>query len=238
MIKPIEAKRLYSISDADAIEAEKTILGCFKEDQTDFSAFDSKFVSPYEQQWQTEIETAEAEGKDETLMDEMQSHTAAVTDAMELCRQKFQKARYFIEKAYPKNKAVWKEFGYDDYKKARQNQSEMIQFMKVFAAVAEKRRADLERVGYKNAEINEIATLKEQLDNANNVQELFKKNRRVLTQTRIDNLNKPWQRLLDVCKAAKYIYADNFGKLSKYKVPLQPDGDEEEGGGNPVPPQP
>jgi len=35
MSKPEETKRVYAMSDAAALELEKTIRGCFVQDQTD-----------------------------------------------------------------------------------------------------------------------------------------------------------------------------------------------------------
>jgi len=92
----------------------------------------------------------------------------------------------------------------------------MIQFMNQFHTTAVKYSAQLLAKGFTQAKIDEIGSLKTALDEANQKQEAFKKDRGVLTQERVGKLNTAWQRMQDVCNAAKYVYAENYAKLARY----------------------
>jgi len=218
MSKPEETKRVYAMSDAAALELEKTIRGCFVQDQTDFIAFDGRFSSPFETDWLNEITAAEEEAKDNNVVTQQSGLTTEVTRLMEESKKIFQSSKYHIEKAFPASTAVLNEFGYRDYDKARQAQNKMIQFMNQFYKTAVKYSAQLIAKGFTQAKIDEIASLKTALDVANQKQEAFKKDRGVLTQERVGKLNTAWQRMQDVCNAAKYVYPENYAKQARYII--------------------
>ena len=72
--------------------------------------------------------------------------------------------------------------------------------------------------GFTQARIDEVNSIKTALDTANQNHEAFKKNRPVLTQERVGKMNAAWERMLDVCKAAKFVYSENHAKLSRYLI--------------------
>ena len=218
MSKTEETKRVYAISDAAALELEKTIRGCFVQDQADFTAFDGRFITPFETDWLNEITAAEEEAKDNSVVTQQSGQTAEVTRLMEESKKIFQASKYHIDKAFSTNTAVLNEFGYRDYDKARQVQNKMIQFMNQFHKTAVKYSTQLIAKGFTQAKIDEIGLLKTSLDEANQKQEAFKKDRGVLTQERVGKLNIAWQRMQDVCNAAKYVYPENYAKLARYIV--------------------
>jgi len=216
MTKPEETKRVYAMNDAEALELEKTIRSCFVQDKADFIAFDEKFNAPFETDWLNEITEAEGEAADNNIVTQQTALTAEVTKWMEESKKIFQASKYHIEKAFPTSKAVHNEFGYADYDKARQAQSKMIQFMNQFYKTAVKYSVELIAKGFKQAKIDEINTIKTALDEANQKQEAFKKDRGVLTQERVGKLNTAWQRMQDVCNAAKFVYPENYAKQTRY----------------------
>ena len=218
MSRPEETKRVYAMSDAEALELEKTIRGCFVQDQADFTAFDGRFSAPFETEWLNEISAAEGEAKDNNVVTQQTALTAEVTKWMEESKKIFQASKYHIEQAFPKNKAVHNEFGYADYDKARQAQSKMIQFMNQFHNTAVKYSVELIAKGFTQTKIDELGTAKTALDEANQVQEAFKKDRGVLTQERVGKLNTAWKRMQDVCSAAKFVYPENYAKLTRYII--------------------
>ena len=218
MTRPEETKRVYAMSDAEALALEKTIKGCFMQDQTDFAAFDEKFSSPFETDWLNEITAAEEEAKDNNVVTQQTGLTTEVTRLMEESKKIFQASKYHIEKAFPASTAVLNEFGYRDYDKARQVQSKMIQFMNQFHKTAVKYSAQLIAKGFTLSKIDEIGSLKTALDAANQKQEAFKKDRSVLTQERVGKLNTAWNRMHDVCNASKFVYPENFAKQSRYII--------------------
>jgi len=204
------------MSDAAALELEKTIRNCFIQDQADFIAHDGRFSSPFETDWLNEITAAEGEAADNNILTQQTALTADVTKWMEESKKIFQSSKYHIEQAFPKNTAVQNEFGYKDYEKARKAQDKMIQFMNQFYKTAVKYAAQLIAKGYTQAKIDEISSIKTALDESNQKQEAFKKDRPVFTQERTGKMNTAWNRMQDVCNAAKYVYPDNYAKRSRY----------------------
>lgn len=218
MSKPEETKRVYAMSDAAALELEKTIKGCFVQDQADFIAFEGKFSAPFETDWLNEITAAEGEAADNNILTQQSGLTAEVTRLMEESKKVFQSSKYHIEKTFPKNTAVQNEFGYSDYDKASQSQNKMIQFMNQFHKTVVKYSAQLIAQGFTQIKIDEIGSIKTALDAANQKQEAFKKDRGVLTQERVGKLNTAWKRMQDVCNTAKFVYAENYAKQTRYVI--------------------
>ena len=105
---------------------------------------------------------------------------------MEECRVHFQKMKYYIEKAFPEESSIWKAFGYNDYEKARASETLLLQFMKTLHSQAVKFSAKLLSVNYKQADIDKINTLWQELMNADQAQEAFKRERPFVTQSRVE----------------------------------------------------
>ncbi len=233
MSKPTEMARNYQLADAVMIEAAKTTHGFLNEDLQDFNNFNPLFEQGYADDWLADINTAESVTKDDVVIDQMAGLSAAVEAAMKKCRDKFNTLKFFIEKAFPTGLAIWNEFGYNNYERARQTQSAMIQFMVGLHAVATKYKVQLIAVHFTQAMIDEILTFKNELDTANLNQELFKAGRPALTQDRIIKLNQVWDILVEVGKAGKIVYSNNHAKYNRYLLPGETPASEEE-----VPPPP
>ena len=225
---PEPIARIYRMADDAMTEFSTTYIGLFAGDKEDFVAFDSDFDDPFQELWQANITAAEEVVKDEVIVDEQTGLSAIVEKAMDASRHQFQSSKYFIEKAFLNNRPVHNEFGYDNYDDARQVQVRMISFMENFHRVAEKYKVKLLDANYTQEKIDEIEALRSQLHTANKNQEAFKKGRPVLTQDRITTLNKPWEEVLLVHKAAKNIYHDDTAKFGQYKLPATetPPGEE------------
>ncbi len=233
MSKPTELARNYQLADAVMLEAAKTTHGFLLEDLQDFNSFNPLFEQGYADDWLDYINVAETVTKDDVIIDQMAGLSAAVEAAMKKCRDKFQTLKFFIEKAFPNNTAVWNEFGYNNYDNARKTQPGMIQFMVGLHAVATKYKTQLFGVNFTQAKLDEILTFKTELDTANLNQELFKAGRPALTQDRIIKLNKVWDILVEVGKAGKIVYSNNHAKYNRYLLPGETPAPEEE-----VPPPP
>lgn len=222
-----EIRRNYPFPDAVMIETSKTIRGCFAEDKADFLTYDPHFGDPFTESLNQQIEAAENASQDNSLIDQQVQLTAAVTAAMEACKDQYQYIKRIIERAFPGNKPVWNEFGYNDFEKVRASQPRMIQFMKNLHTTAAKYSAELTAAGFPQAKIDEILTLRDGLDTANNNQENFKKGRPVMTQERIDSYNLLWKHIVDLARAGKDIYKNNYAKYQRYVIVSGSGGEEE-----------
>ena len=158
--------RLYKVADAYMIEFAKVLRLFFIDDQAQFETEDSNFATPFETNWLNTITAAEAHPTDEQRRDQLEQLTVTVKAEMTECRNTFQAAKRYIEKAFPNNSEVWNEFGYDDYDEVDRNQPAMIEFMKRFHTTAVKYSAQLTApaVNFTAARIAEIETRRAALD--------------------------------------------------------------------------
>lgn len=214
-------KRLFSITDAYMLEFARVLRLIFIEDQPAFSAKDSNFSPPFETEWLTVIETAENEPTDELRKDQLRQLTETVLQKMTDCRDNFQDAKRYIKKAFPDNKIIWDEFGFNDYDSVERKQPEMIQFMKRFHNTALKYASELAQpnVNFDAVKVAEILARHNALNDANNAQEKFKKELPVHTQNRINKMNAVWNICTDVCDVGKSIFKNNPAKYHQYLLP-------------------
>lgn len=93
--------------------------------------------------------------------------------------------------------------------------------MNLFFITADKYKAELLAKNYTQAMIDEIETLKKDLNDANTAQEKFKKTKGVKLQDRIKLLNAAWAIDREVSHVGKLIYKkqDNFAKYIRYLLP-------------------
>lgn len=212
-------KRKYGVSDNYMLEHNRTMLAHFIDEQATFAGFDADFANPFEVNWEGIINAAATQPTDETVKDQLEQLTANVEEAMQKCRDKFQRSKYFVEKAFPDKPAVRNEFGFDDYDAIRKSQTGMLQFMQTFFATATKYAAELDAAGYDAAAVADIDTKRIDLDKANTAQEKFKGTRLVTTEDRIIAMNKAWDTMLQVSKAGKSIFSANQAKYQWFLLP-------------------
>ena len=219
MSDPIKVTQRYNLSHADMLEASKDVKELFVGDKPAFLIFDLSFGGTFQNDWEVDITAAEGFDTDEVVLDQLTQLTKVVEEKMDLCRHKFQSAKYFIERAFPDNGAVWDEFGYDNYDDARENQPLMVQFMKNFHKKAVKYSAKLILKNYTQIMIDEILVLSNAFDTANSNQNAFITARKTVTQTRQTAYNKVWDYVVRVCKAGQIIFHDNAAKFEQYLTP-------------------
>ncbi len=219
MSKAQEVVRIFKISDAEMIQTSRIYHGLFSQDRQQFINLDPDFGDPFPDNWMAAIVESESVLRDMDVRDEIAQFTGNVRHKMDECRTHFQKMKYYIEKAFPNNKAVWNAFGYEDYDSARLSEVQLLPFMKNLKTQASKNAAKLIAANYKQADIDKIGTLWQELLEADQAQESYKKERVIITQQRIEKLNAAWEYVLKVNKASKNIFADNYAKLQQYILP-------------------
>ncbi|MCB9191087.1 MAG: carboxypeptidase regulatory-like domain-containing protein [Flavobacteriales bacterium] len=220
-------KRKFNVSDLYMLEFSKTMRTHFIDEQAQFAAFDADFTSPFENDWLSAIDAAEAILPDEVIKDQLQQLTADVEQAMEKCRTKFQVSKYFIDKAFGNSVAIRNEFGYNDYDRNRQGQLTLLQFMQTFFKTATKYAAELAAVGFDAAAVAEIDLLAKTLNDANIAQEKFKGTRQLTTEERIQQHNKVWDITVRVSRAGKIIFMNDPAKYQLFLLPASSESGED-----------
>jgi len=211
--------RDFTISDGRLMEYGTSVASFLPDDLADFSAFDSTFNHSFIDNLRESMEDVRAVKSDDVVVDEQSEHTDKVREKMEQCNEAYTTVAFFVRKAFDDNRSVQNQFGMNDISEARNNQLKMIQFMQSLAKTAARYKDQLVEGGINPEVIDTLPQLSEELEDANNRQEMFKKERPGITQERVKRLNKVYHMLSYVSDIAKIIYADNPAQLNKYKMP-------------------
>jgi hypothetical protein len=209
-------RRKFHIPDANFIHEARVQSAVFKEDKADFINYDLEFSDPFYDNLILLINNVSGEDDNETLIDEQMQLAAIVEKNMNRCRDKFKDAKHFIEKAFPKNKTTWEEFGYKNYGKVRKSHNGLNKFMQLFHAVSLKYSAELIAKNYTQPMIDEIETLQKALGNSICDHELFIKSRSTAAAKRISKMNDLYDLIMQICKAGKRIYKNDWAKYQRY----------------------
>jgi hypothetical protein len=215
-----QVKRLYSgISDTKMFNEAQTIHNLLDDDLADFTAKDAAFNLDFLEDFQTKINDCIAFKTDETYMDEVEQLTKNVMQAWENCKNYFQDMKYYIEKAFPNDPAIHKQFGYDDYRDMSRLQDKVVPFMESLKKKAADNMPALLAAGMTAAQIDQINLLKNAFNAANGTQDEAIKRRLELTQMRIELNNSLWKILQQINKLSKAVYRGNYAKLQQYLLP-------------------
>jgi hypothetical protein len=235
MKRATELVRSYNYPDGEMFEKSNVIKSCFTIDIQDFTAFDNDLDQAYLDNLIVVINNANKVPQDNQVIDQLTQKTDIVEKLMDDCRVAAQGSKYFIEKAFPNNRSMWNEFGYNDYDEARKSQLKMILFMKVLRTVALTNKDALIAAGFDQTKIDEIDGLATRLDSANTAQQVFIKKRKQLSYERIEILNELWAIIQHICKVGKIIYVNDYGHYQQYVMYEKKSDTEPEVQENPVP---
>lgn len=211
--------RIYKIPDMDLLEFADTMVGFLPDDITDFSSFDSTLGKEDIIDIKQAIDEVYAVKSDDIVIDEQAELTEKVNNKLSECNKAYKTIAFFVRKAFPDNEAVRNKFGFNDIEKARNNQPYMIQFMLSLSKTAIEYQKELVLVGCSIAALKKLSVLHDELRDANADQEMFKKQRGIITQERIEKLNNLYTLLKPFSQIADIIYEDRPVYREKYILP-------------------
>ncbi|MGD8782704.1 MAG: hypothetical protein PVH88_27585 [Ignavibacteria bacterium] len=223
-----DINRNFTISDADMLQASRVMHGIFSGDKASFTAFDAAFDDPFADNWLQKINDCSDLGQDSSYLDSQVALTKGVESKMEECRSFYSSMKYFVETAFPGKKEIWLRFGFDDYDKARRNETKMIRFLGVLYQTAEEYKTELTAAGFGEEKIEQIKTLQSELTSADYEQEMSKKKRPVVTQERVETMNECYAFMQKVSKAGKIIFVSDHAKYEQYLLPNERSAKKEE----------
>ena len=222
MMQPV--RRIYQGPDEKMRDEAKGIYDCFIEDQAKFIEFDPDFGKPeFLSAYLKLINDADEVQSNTQRVTSLKQLTEIVNDKMELCRNKFQNSKYYIEKTFPDRPVIWDEFGYKAYEKARNNQLRMKDFMRDFHKTAVKYSVKLIAANYTQEKIDEIDTFRQELNQADGDQEAFKRGRPTLTQDNLIILNNCYSMTSKVAGVGKQIFENDYARRQRYVLSTQPE---------------
>ena len=226
-MEPTEVKRVYVNSDSKMAESARTIFGLLTTDIAAFTAFDSTINAVFLTAYESIIDDADTVVADSAVIDQLVTKTENVLSFMDQARSKYRDVKYFVQKAFPNSVGIQGEFGLNDYQMARRSTSQMIQFLDEMHNAATKYSAELIAAGYNLTEINDIAGIREKLQDGNFAQEVFKKERPKLTEDRIIILNKCYNMMMLVNAAGQLVFREDYAKQKQYVYSPTPGGDDD-----------
>lgn len=212
--------RLYHLlSDDDMLQKAETMQGIFEDDKAAFITHDAGFSDPYAADWLAKIEKAYNYGTDQSFRNSIKVCKEDVAKCWEDCRDSFREARYFIKKAFPRNAAMRKAFGFKDFYIMNVKKGNVVMFMEIFHLMAEEYSAALIANGYTQAKIDAIETITDAFEDAERKMYAKKKQRTPTAEGRIILLNEVWEIVQLVNKASKEVYKNDFAKRKQYLLP-------------------
>lgn len=211
--------RLFNIPDAELLQHGETVSATMPEDLSHFITFDSTITEAYPTSIQAAITEVKAIKSDQVVIDEMTELTQAANNALAACNQAYRTISFFVRKAFSTNAAVQNQFGLNDIAKSRKNQAKMILFMEDLVRVANKYQESLISQGCNPSVLETLPVLRDTLKQSNTQQEKFKKDRGLITQERVEKLNRLYKLLVPASEMAHIIFADDQARLARYALP-------------------
>jgi len=217
--------RLYTVRDDVMLDGADRFNAQYTGDKSNFEGFNIvMFPLTFGATFESQIDAARTTLKDMVVLDEQVEETTELGAKMKECCDYFQAMKPVIESVFPNKPAIWNQFGFNDYEKARKSQGKMIQFMEMLFEVSEKYNAELIAGGFTQVKIDKIETLAGELRQEQIDQEVAKKERPVKTQERIKRMNTVWSTMQTINKASKAVFQGNYAKLAEYELPKNSQG--------------
>lgn len=189
-------KRKFNGSDALMAESARTIYNLFLEDLDEFTTFHTLFTAEYATNFLNQINAADTVNTDVSTLAKQGIETQKVLTAMEQSRQLYLRIKTHAQWAFAPSPATIKEFT-KGYTNVGRNQPKMLLFLETLEKVVNKHSESLTTGGgMPSTLITELTTVKTQLKTANVQQEVYKKQRLVLTEERIRILNDCYTTML------------------------------------------
>jgi len=211
--------RYYNFADSELLQHASTVAQTLPRDIEAFIDFDSTLTKTYADTIKTSIKVIQELETDRVIISQLAEKTQLVNNALAACNTAYRTIKFFVAKAFADNKAIQRKFSANNYAKLRQDHAAMILFFGDLIVIAEQYRAELIAAGCNAAVIDSLENLKINLSSAKSKQELFKKERIVLTQHRVDKLNDLYKLLVPISELAQIIFNDNSARLASYLLP-------------------
>jgi hypothetical protein len=218
MKKVIEEGLDYTLKTDEMLQMNSVMLSNFEIDKADFIAKVPDLESPFSGNWLIDTNKLSATESDADFIDTQLLKTQAIEELMVTGRDILQSVYFYVERAFPGNKAVLSYFGKDRYETSRNIPLKLAEIMKKC------REACLES-DYKDILITKGLTDQLVVDLKENAvkitekvtnRDIYMSNRKINTQNRNQQLNKIWSYMSAVNEASKLVYKSDYAKLQQY----------------------
>ncbi len=211
--------RIYNVSDADLLQAAEVMVIKIPDDIESFTTFDSTIKAGYPSTIGAAIALAKSIPPDSQIVQTQAGLTQKLKKASAACYQTYQTIAFFVRKAYVGDIAMHKKFGLNEINKVRFNQNKFKQFIELLFASAEEHKQALIDKGCNENVFVALPLLLKTFTDAGSNQKKFKKQRGLITQQRIRNLNALFLLLKPLEEISANIFSHDPAKKKAYRLP-------------------
>jgi hypothetical protein len=211
--------RYYHGTDANFIVTTGHSIQLINEKHSDFEAFSIHFSPEGRQELNDLLDQASHIPTDNVFIDIQAKATNEVKIEHDKSCKFFQHSKFDIEMAFPNDKLVWNQFGFNDYEKARKSARNMFMFLIDFDMMATRYKDTLTTNGWDEAKFISILEHRDKLKTAMNSQNDSIVERRKATENRMIVLNNLYEKIALYFKAAQIIYDGDEDLLKRFKFP-------------------
>lgn len=211
--------RYYNCSDSVFTSFASQSCTLIREEHDKFKGFSTYFTDQTLQGLDRSFAIAEEIPSDKVFVDMQAKSTNNLTLKLEDSGKFYQKCKFNIEMAFPNDKNLWNQFGFNDYEEARKSPRNMYMFYCDFQFMANLHKKDLLTKNWTEETFTQIEEIKNSLKELMNEQTKCMVERGRATENRIIALNSLYELLAKYMKAAKLIYEGNDEMLKWFKFP-------------------
>ena len=216
MSKPEEIQYDFNKQITVMLEQAGVVKEFADQDVNDLKAFDEELDEDYITRFDNSLTRAKAIPMDEVVTDVQAGKAAVVLATRKLCEDHVADIKYFVNKTFPKDTAIKKEFGYNDYEDVRTKPALFVPFLRQLSVTINKYGQKLHDKGMPEPLLTVAAALATKLETDARDHELSMKGRMLTTQDRRIAYNEVWNMMKQLCLAGKRVYKNNYAKYRRY----------------------
>ena len=218
MKHPEETKRLFTISDEEVLQQSDVLMDSFETHKEVFAFRFPQLGGTFGADWAADTAAARAILPDYAEVGEQANETAKLEELMDQGRNHFQTVMLYAQLAFPKDVAILRLFGQQQYNLVRTSQLQLpVLLRSAYNQVSkDEYKPALLAKGLKEDEIELLDSLATAITEQNIVQQKAKKARSIAASERIEAMNKVWERMALVCQCAKLVFQDDAARYNLF----------------------
>lgn len=211
--------RYFHGTDANFIVSSGQTIELIQETQAEFAAFSIHFTPEKLRGLVDKYAEITSIPSDNVFIDIQAKATNDVKLQHDKSCKFFQHSKFDIEMAFPNDKLVWNQFGFNDYEKARKSPRDMFMFLSDFDTMAGRYKDILTANGWTEEKFANVLEHQNKLKAAMNSQNDSMIERRRATEDRVGKLNSVYEKMALYFKAAQIIFEEDEDLLKRFRFP-------------------
>ncbi|MFZ4400621.1 MAG: hypothetical protein ACOYO1_11345 [Bacteroidales bacterium] len=218
MVKPKEEGLFFTLPVDEMLQMNTVMISNFTGDKAVFIAKVSDLIDPFLDNWKLNTSQLSTIESDSDFLDTQMLMTQAINELEVIARDQLQTIYFYLDRAFPGNKAVQSYFGKDHYEAARNTPQKLINLLLKAKEASEKidYKDALMAKGLKQTVIDDLEITSDKLKAKSEEREIYISSRKLATQNRFKILNKIWNCMSAVNDASKLVYKADYAKQQQY----------------------